>query len=199
MSYINKKEEVMQIELTQYGRHLLSKGKFKPKFYSFHDDDIIYDGKYINISEHQNDISKRIQESPRHNLRTSLVSSEKNNKKDGSGPNHKNLESFNYQSEEEKQLLLSSQLGHMVLGEQNTPHFIFNTTEDVINHGLGTKNKGVIHITGSNSVKIPQVDIEILYEILEDRVSKPNPEIFDSETFIDLLSEKVKFLDGTSL
>ncbi len=46
MSFFNKKEEVIEIQLTQYGKYLLSKGKFKPVFYSFSDDDILYDISY---------------------------------------------------------------------------------------------------------------------------------------------------------
>ena len=32
MSFFNKKEEVLEIELTQYGKHLLSKGEFVPVY-----------------------------------------------------------------------------------------------------------------------------------------------------------------------
>ena len=43
MEFFNKKEEVIDLKLTQFGRHLLSKGKFKPVYYSFFDDNIMYD------------------------------------------------------------------------------------------------------------------------------------------------------------
>ena len=33
--YYNKKEEVIEIQLTQYGKELLAKGKFKPSHYAF--------------------------------------------------------------------------------------------------------------------------------------------------------------------
>tara|TARA_R100000406_G_scaffold14275_1_gene9045 strand:- start:777 stop:1802 length:1026 start_codon:yes stop_codon:yes gene_type:complete len=42
MTFFNKKTEVMQIEMTPYGRYLYSIGKFKPHFYEFVDDDIMY-------------------------------------------------------------------------------------------------------------------------------------------------------------
>jgi len=61
MSYFNKKEEVMHIELTQYGKHLLSKGDFKPVYYSFFDDDITYDWEYTgDTAEKQNYAQDRI-------------------------------------------------------------------------------------------------------------------------------------------
>jgi len=42
MTFFNKKTEVMQIEMTPYGRYLYSIGKFKPHSYEFIDDDIVY-------------------------------------------------------------------------------------------------------------------------------------------------------------
>jgi hypothetical protein len=63
MTFLNKKEDVIDIAVTPHGKYLISKGKFKPKFYAFFDDDIIYDGKYADLSEDQNDITSRIKES----------------------------------------------------------------------------------------------------------------------------------------
>ena len=60
MSFFDKKEEVISIELTQYGKYLLSKGKFKPYYYNFIDDDILYDANYAGIQEDNSNISKRI-------------------------------------------------------------------------------------------------------------------------------------------
>lgn len=42
MTFFNKKTEVMQIEMTPYGRYLYSIGKFKPHSYEFVDDDVVY-------------------------------------------------------------------------------------------------------------------------------------------------------------
>lgn len=60
MSFFNSKEEILNIELTQMGKYLISKGKFNPKYYAFFDDDILYDSSYGNIQENQNEIQKRI-------------------------------------------------------------------------------------------------------------------------------------------
>jgi len=46
MTFFNKKEEVIEIELTSYGKSLLAKGKLRPSLYAFFDDDIIYDAEY---------------------------------------------------------------------------------------------------------------------------------------------------------
>lgn len=45
MAFFDKKEDVLDIELTPYGRHLLSQGKLKPVYYAFLDDDVIYDDR----------------------------------------------------------------------------------------------------------------------------------------------------------
>jgi len=46
MTFFNKKEEVLDIQLTQLGKYLLSKGKFKPVFYTFSDDEILYNRNF---------------------------------------------------------------------------------------------------------------------------------------------------------
>jgi hypothetical protein len=66
MTFFNKKNEVISIELTSYGKYLLSKGKFKPVYYEFLDTDILYDGNYGGLTENRNDIADRIKnETPR--------------------------------------------------------------------------------------------------------------------------------------
>ena len=62
MTFFNKKEEVLDIQLTQFGKQLLSIGKFKPVYYTFFDSNILYDGDHGEITEVQNDIEGRIQE-----------------------------------------------------------------------------------------------------------------------------------------
>ena len=77
MKFLNKKERVLDIQLTQYGKHLLSKGDFRPIHYAFFDDDVIYDRKYASANkgdgagtrdsntwsaEPQNEIEDRIKE-----------------------------------------------------------------------------------------------------------------------------------------
>ena len=58
MTFFNKKTEVMQIEMTPYGRYLYSIGKFKPHSYEFVDDDILY--KASGSTEAHEDIHQRI-------------------------------------------------------------------------------------------------------------------------------------------
>ena len=63
MTFFNKKEEVLDVQLTQLGKYLLSKGKLKPHFYVFSDDEILYDLSYggEEKKETAKDASNRIQ------------------------------------------------------------------------------------------------------------------------------------------
>jgi len=60
MEFFNKKEEVIDLKITQFGRHLLSKGGFKPVYYSFFDDNIVYNSSTTGLPEEQNDAEPRI-------------------------------------------------------------------------------------------------------------------------------------------
>jgi len=60
MSFFDNKEEVLKLELTQEGKYLISQGIFKPKYYSFFDDDILYDSQYAQVTESQNVSMDRI-------------------------------------------------------------------------------------------------------------------------------------------
>lgn len=51
MTFFNKKEDVIKIELTPYGRRLLSKGQLTPVYYSFLDDNILYNSECAGIEE----------------------------------------------------------------------------------------------------------------------------------------------------
>ena len=45
-TFLDKKEQVYDLKLTSYGRYLLSVGTFKPVYYAFFDDNVIYDIAY---------------------------------------------------------------------------------------------------------------------------------------------------------
>lgn len=75
MEFFNRKEEVLDLQLTQYGKYLLSIGRLKPVYYAFFDDDIDYDTQYqgdppapgntAGPTENQKDTESRIKETPR--------------------------------------------------------------------------------------------------------------------------------------
>ena len=51
--------------MTQFGKHLLSRGDFKPTYYAFFDDDVLYDSEHAGFAETQNSIESRITETIR--------------------------------------------------------------------------------------------------------------------------------------
>ena len=65
MEFFDRKEEVIDIQLTPYGKYLLSSGRWKPRYYAFFDNDIIYDSSYGSATENQKDSSDRIKQSLR--------------------------------------------------------------------------------------------------------------------------------------
>jgi hypothetical protein len=82
MLFMNKKEEVLDIELTPHGKYLLSLGKLKPVYYSFHDSNILYDGRYASVVERTQVSEDRIQHStPQMKTVASRVSREENVKR----------------------------------------------------------------------------------------------------------------------
>lgn len=74
--FFNQKEEVINIELTPYGKEQFSKGVFSPAYYAFYDSSVIYDGEYVNITETQNQVTNRIaNETPKLQPNTKFTSS----------------------------------------------------------------------------------------------------------------------------
>jgi len=62
MKFFDSKEEVINIRITPMGKQALINGTFKPKYYSFHDESVLYDSKYGGFDEVQNNIEERIQD-----------------------------------------------------------------------------------------------------------------------------------------
>ena len=62
MKFLNKKEQVFDIQLTPYGKQKLSMGMLKPTYYAFFDDNVVYDIKHAHSGafEKQNTIHNRI-------------------------------------------------------------------------------------------------------------------------------------------
>ena len=64
MQFFDDKQDVMDVVITPFGKHLLSQGRFKPEYYAFFDDDILYDARWApgETLEVQNTIEERIQQ-----------------------------------------------------------------------------------------------------------------------------------------
>ena len=65
MKFFNKQQDVINVQLTGYGKQLLSRGLFKPVYYTFSDDGVMYDSRWMTGSgpdDEQSYIEQRIQE-----------------------------------------------------------------------------------------------------------------------------------------
>ena len=85
MKFMDKKEDVLDLQLTPWGEYLLSLGKLKPVYYSFHDNNVLYDSRrtevtgsaLISTQPATKDIQKRIQDdTPQPRTQTVFKSSE---------------------------------------------------------------------------------------------------------------------------
>lgn len=77
VKFFNQKEEVVQVELTPYGKEVFTSGSFYPHYYAFYDTDILYDGQFGGVTEIQNNIVDRVKDStPRLNRNTRYTSTE---------------------------------------------------------------------------------------------------------------------------
>ena len=171
MKFFNRKEEVLDIQLTQYGKHLLSTGDLKPEFYAFFDDDVLYDGEYADVQENQNDIASRIKETPRPKVQYMFQSADKSvlearqqierEKKLGRSV------SINLQPDADKHYALTLPIGTSGQGNKYLPSW------DITSYGVHMSGSsetydlfGISGSSGKPQIKIPQLDIDVKFKTI---------------------------------
>lgn len=156
MTFKNQKEEVIEIELTSHGKYLLSKGKFRPEYYAFYDDDILYDSQYAGEEEEQNYAQTRIlQETPRARVQTVFtgVETEVTKQIEEARANKKRLKD-SFQSTKEKHYALSMPLGTSSVSSDYAPSW------DITIYG-GKFQQQLTTSSGDHQVlQIPQMNLE---------------------------------------
>ena len=200
MAFINKNEQVIDIKLTQFGKNLLSRGAFKPTHYQFFDDDIIYDRKFAGISESQNSIEDRIKEDIRLETQHLVGGVETRfdieTEKIHAGERGVFLKLVKQMDPMEKEKILQSPLESCTVGSQETPRFVVKPYTSELKNTSG----GVQYLTQSGiHGKIPQLDLEPVYNVYVDTtntIDDPGT-LYDSETYLDMNSEKIEFFDGS--
>jgi hypothetical protein len=159
MEFFNRKEEVLEVTLTQKGKNLLSSGSFRPVYYSFHDTDIVYDN---GANQEQNEIVPRIKETPRLKQNTSIFQNSSNSQF------QQNQEQFLYCEIGSKTILdqykpawelnFVSSPSFQYVGNRNTP----TVTKDYL-----VKLSSSIDNNNANQESIPQIDIQTIYGIMQ--------------------------------
>lgn len=159
MTFKNQKEEVIEIELTSYGKHLLSKGKFRPTFYAFFDDDVLYDAEYGGEAEEQNYAQTRIlEETPRLRVQTTYTGLETEIEKqiEEARTQDKKLKD-SFQSTKERHYSLSAPLGRSTLISDYAPSW------DITLYGAEFEEQQVVSSSKDRHLlPIPQMNLEPL-------------------------------------
>ncbi len=158
MTFKNQKEEVLEIELTSYGKHLLSKGKFKPSFYAFFDDDILYDTEYADTQEEQNYAQTRIlEETPRTRVQVNYagVETEVEKQIEAARSGDKELKDA-FQNTKERNYSLSAPLGTSSKSSEYAPSW------DITLHGGEFSQQKKVKVGDHQTARIPQMEIDDL-------------------------------------
>lgn len=164
MEFFNKKEEVIEIVLTEKGKELLSKGQFNPFYYSFHDTDIIYDDA---SGEEQNEIVPRIKNTP-------------TLKSIGSIKQYKSPTAELLFGENKQKFVLKNEIGSKTFGDQYAPAWNIKFLKTPPFQWYGTSRYNVLdnkkyQMTFSSSIDsdksaqelIPQFNIQTLYQVCD--------------------------------
>ena len=187
MTFFNKKTEVMQIEMTPYGRYLYSIGKFKPHSYEFVDDDILY--KASGSTEAQEDAHNRIMnETPKLKINRAF----QDEAPQVQSPSLIKNKRVMAKKMDLKQPNLSS-LGRSSYSSDKLPNFQVSMLRGQIS---GSQLYYEIPSSGGD-IPIPQVDVNLnfyasLKNILRDEIDQNavSSEVADDGTFIEVRYEE---------
>lgn len=194
MTFFDKKQDVLKIELTPYGRSLLSNGKLMPKYYAFFDDDIVYDASTIGVTETQSEIKNRIlNETPRLRPQRDLSSPEgslSSFEREGSSTRPFSQAQMNY---------LSEPIGTSDGTETNASSW--NLTALL---GEISSSQSTYLVTGSYIRQIPQVEMTLEYKMevrntnddspVRGQASSPSlpvSRVFEDGTYLEISEDQI--------
>jgi len=203
VAFFDKKQEVIDIKLTPFGKGLLARGYFKPVYYRFFDDDILYNSSCAGTTEEQNRSEARILESQRLKTQHLTVGVDTRFDQVGELVNSGSLKTFMEISKRQDPLiadkLLKYPLERSLINSNNAPRFSLKVHgQDIVSSGNSVEVEGI-------SLPVPQLNITASYTLIEDRLLKiptseiKNSQLVDSERYIDLTADKIEFLDKTHL
>lgn len=189
MTFFNQKEEVIQIELTQYGKHLLSLGKLKPAYYAFFDDDIIYDGRYSSVEETNAAAVERIKTTPRTKTQYVFTGIEEQVKKNLAliKQSRDDTQMMNVVPQADKHYILTQRLGTSFLGDKKIPAFNASTLKGEI------ESVKVLQTGSIPNLRIPLLNIkDVEFKISSTRIN-------ENSTATSNVNVPVTFSDGSSI
>ena len=179
MEFFDRKQEVLDIEITPLGKRLLQMGQFEPIYYAFYDHDILYGATYVGLNEEQNEIETRIQETPRLKQQVYLYSAEEKinkNTADTYGVDFATLDENLFQDvslegsqklteEYAPEVLESNQRGLEKFGPLGNMSYKTNFLPAWnINFFDAPLTGSVLILTGSHNLRIPRLQCDIQYK-----------------------------------
>ena len=185
MTFFNPKEEVLDIKLTQYGRHLLSKGKMKPVYYAFFDEGVLYDAASAGITETKNSAEIRIQDETTTMKTQHCFTGRDEFLFDGVG--EEALDEDENRTEVgiyERLHTLTDPLGTTELGSTKMPFFTMTMLDGEIDSTKTTQTGstrtsnvpvGTDTFYSQQELRIPQIEIDVKYSIAV--IDPANPDV----------------------
>lgn len=182
MKFLNKKEQVIDLQLTQYGKRLLADGDFKPQYYAFYDDDVIYDSEYGGKAEDQYRSEERIFNTARLETQgiTSGIETKIKEKLKEYNADQENIKFdkplLKFQNEADRDMPLMP-LGTSEVSNEYFPAWEINVLNGKIDNPVSSSYK-----SESFNLNIPQIKYDIEYTI--ERSATKSDEIleeFDGE------------------
>ena len=199
MAFFDKKQDVLDIKLTQFGKNLLARGAFKPVFYRFFDDGILYNSEAAGFSEPQKRSEERIKESQRLDTQHLVAGVETRFDENQNLINSGSMKTFMEIKRRQDPLIadkiLKYPLSNTKINSQTAPSFRVNILDSEISSSSDT-----ISVEGI-SLPVPQLNISSSFELIEDRTRQHDidPGILDYQVYIDLLSNNIGFVDNSEL
>jgi len=181
MEFFNKKEEVIDLQLTQYGKYLLSLGKFKPFYYAFYDDGIIYDAQYAGDGEAQNEAEPRIQENTP-NLKALYnfhsIEDEMQRAVEAKNSGNEELARKMIQATADRSQILVNPLGKSDLSSDKVPAWNLTLLSGKI---TGSTSPTLTLSSSATVLNIPQLELEIKYKVtVKDGQVNPSQELIEA-------------------
>ena len=168
MEFFNKKEEVIDLKLTQFGRYLLSRGKLSPAYYSFFDDNVLYNVERAGTEEFQSVSEDRIKNTPtmHHQVSYSSLEKEFNNNYNKILSGESTEGSVDIQRTAEKHYSLPQPIGASDVDSNYVPawsiEFLNGAISGSVQHLNLSEKTG-----GKNTQVLPQLSCEVKIKLEE--------------------------------
>lgn len=201
MSFFDKQQDVIDIKLTQFGKNLLARGAFKPVYYRFFDDGVLYDIGKAGTTETQKRVQERILEAPylktQHLVTGVETRFDYNQNLINSGSLNTFMEITRRQDPLIADRILMYPLRDTAINSADAPQL------NIRSHETDISSSADVLITDGFELPVPQLNFSASHTLVEDRSLQENipseSELIERETYIDLVSNKIDFLDRSFL